>query len=150
MNSISIETMFGYSRVISCSDEKYIIFKKRFEYFGLPIPRRFNGIQLEKTVHSTYYKTLDFTVPHSMIVGITVSHIANVIVAKELNLPFIAIFEDDAFPCIGVIDKLKYYISDIPDDCGVLQLGYNKDFKNATDLNLVNNKYYSTKKCHGG
>ena len=46
--------------------------------------------------------------------------------AKAMNLPFISIFEDDAYPCDKVEEKLKDALEHIPNDADCVVLGYNK------------------------
>lgn len=49
--------------------------------------------------------------------------------AKELNWPYVGVFEDDAYPVTNVLQELEYYLSDIPDDCACLLLGDTKTMK---------------------
>ena len=48
--------------------------------------------------------------------------------AKDRDLPFITIFEDDAYPRSNVMDDLEVVLSSIPSDCKVLLLGYIYNF----------------------
>ena len=52
-------------------------------------------------------------------------HIAMMKMAKAMNFPFIAIFEDDAYPCADIEYKLAITLKNIPDDAEVVILGYN-------------------------
>ena len=36
--------------------------------------------------------------------------------AKCLGLPYALVFEDDAYPCSGIAEKLQARLDDIPDD----------------------------------
>ena len=46
--------------------------------------------------------------------------------AKELGMSYVIVFEDDAYPCIGIKDKLKKYLSIVPDDANMVILGWSK------------------------
>ena len=81
----------------------------------LPIPHRFYGFK-NPDIKSGPYKCM-------------MSHAALIKLAKSLNLPFICIFEDDAYPCNNIYDKLKLFLSDIPNDARLLILGWSKLFK---------------------
>lgn len=43
--------------------------------------------------------------------------------AKCLNMPYICIFEEDAWPCINIQYELPYYLSEIPDNTDMIKLG---------------------------
>ncbi len=52
------------------------------------------------------------------------SHLAVVKMAKKLDLPFVAVFEDDAYPCIDICNKLERYLRAVPYDAHLVLLGY--------------------------
>lgn len=63
--------------------------------------------------------------------------------AKSMKLPYILVFEDDAYPCNGIVEKLKEYIKDIPDDCMLLQLGWSKNLNDRKSIfNKISNPCY--------
>ena len=61
--------------------------------------------------------------PDSAIKG-SLSHASLVRLAQSLNLPFICIFEDDAYPSKNIINDLTSVLTDLPDDIDVLRLGW--------------------------
>ena len=52
-------------------------------------------------------------------------HMSLILMARCLDLPYIFIFEDDAYPRKDVKEKLEFYIENRPKDCGILVLGRN-------------------------
>lgn len=51
-------------------------------------------------------------------------HASIIKMAKALDLPFVCVFEDDAYPVSGISSKLETYLGDIPADTDVLMLGW--------------------------
>jgi hypothetical protein len=43
--------------------------------------------------------------------------------AKTLHMPYVCIFEDDAYPCINALNRMQS-INDIPKECKLLLLGW--------------------------
>jgi len=56
------------------------------------------------------------------------SHAAVIKTAKALDLPFVCIFEDDAFPAIDVVSKLKTNLMNIPSYTKILLIGWLDEF----------------------
>lgn len=54
----------------------------------------------------------------------TLSHLAVIKMAKALDLPFVAIFEDDAYPCIRGSEEISLCLDSLPDDAGMVYLGW--------------------------
>ena len=96
--------------MITIDRDRLSLFKKVFKAHGLnqPYPRKFTGVKL-------FYNTPQYNCARS--------HKAVIEHAKNLNLPYVCIFEDDAYPINGVKEKLRICLSQIPDDCAVLMLG---------------------------
>ena len=44
--------------------------------------------------------------------------------AKSNNLPYILVFEDDAYPCIDCQNKFEQYLKCIPKDASMVILGW--------------------------
>jgi GR25 family glycosyltransferase involved in LPS biosynthesis len=73
-------------------------------------------------------------IPKYGALGCGVSHAALVKYANLLNLDFIAIFEDDAYPCDEILEKLTEYLTGIPDDCDILKIGWSGVYKNENSF----------------
>lgn len=54
----------------------------------------------------------------------SIGHTSIIKMAKCLKLPFVCIFEDDAFPTKDIYQKLKHYLSCIPNDTDILVMGW--------------------------
>lgn len=54
------------------------------------------------------------------------SHLSIVKYAKRHNLPFVVIFEDDAYPKLNCRKELEKYLSYIPSDANLLLLGWSR------------------------
>lgn len=86
---------------------------KTFERYHLtPIPREFQG-----------FKNCDLTGQYKC----SLSHAAIIKFAKANNLPFVAIFEEDAHPRMDASEYLAEVLRHIPDDILCLVLGWNKN-----------------------
>lgn len=116
-----IDDVFKNSFVISIDKNKYNRFLKIFKtQFGtLLLPKLFVGSQNKK-----------LTGPQNC----TLSHLNIVKNAKCMNLPYVMIFEDDAYPCIDVYNKFSMYLKYLPLNIKLLILGWSnhsqlKEFK---------------------
>lgn len=79
------------------------------------------------------------------------SHASIIKLAKELDWPFVCIFEDDAYPCYDIKTKLEFYLKNVPDDCECLLLGnndgnikcgpYNNDFIKIQSMRFGTHAY---------
>lgn len=85
------------------------IFKNIFS--GYPLPKIFDG-----------YSNKDLGGKYCCELG----HCSIVRMAKALSLPFVTIFEDDAYPMTNAADEIKKVITSVPDNASMLMLGYNK------------------------
>jgi len=54
------------------------------------------------------------------------SHISVVKLAKMRNLPYVFIFEDDAYPCNNIMQNLSSTLNNIPDDAQCIMLGWSR------------------------
>ena len=70
----------------------------------------------------------------------TQSHISVILKAKQLNLPFVVVFEDDAYPCINCASKLENVFCQMPDDAQMLLLGWSSNVKNTQSFSSSFNK----------
>jgi hypothetical protein len=119
---LSIEDIFKYSYCLTIDNDRYQYLCDVFKYFKLPIPKKHRGVNRERTGAE----------------GCLLGHLSLVMMARTLDLPYITIFEDDAYPCIDIINKLNFYLEDIPDDCGILCYGHSRTGKNI----ITNGHYY--------
>ena len=58
------------------------------------------------------------------VLNCAISHLEIVKLAKFNYLPFVVIFEDDAYPLIKLNTELKKYLSVIPADAGIVLFGW--------------------------
>lgn len=97
------------SFVISMDYNKLCQFYKWFTMNSIyPLPQHFNAFKHPK-----------LSGPENC----SLSHAAIVTMAKTMHLPYVCIFEDDAYPCIDSA-KILNELTNIPDDCGLLVLGW--------------------------
>ena len=59
------------------------------------------------------------------------SHVNAVQHAKQIDLPFVVVFEDDAYPCIDCAAKLQKCFVNMPDNAQLILLGWSS-FPNGT------------------
>lgn len=64
------------------------------------------------------------TEAYDCINAITKSHYNAISLAQELDLSYILVFEDDAYPCTNAIKHLNNALNDIPANINMLSLGY--------------------------
>lgn len=107
---ISVEQLLANAYVISIDQKRYRDFKQIFDHAKLlPYPALHHG------------STIDGL---SGVQNCTCSHIQAVEKAKKNKLPWICIFEDDAFPCADIATKLSKYLNSIPYDANLVLLGW--------------------------
>lgn len=83
---------------------------KRFDGYSNDISKMFGG---DKTRIKAYNCSL--------------GHVSIVRMAKCFGFPFVAIFDDSAYPSFNVLEKLEKTLTEVPDDASVLVLGWYKD-----------------------
>ena len=108
---LTVKDILEHSFVITIDKERYSLFKRIFKWHGLdkPYPRKFDGVTL-------WYNSPQY--------NCYLSHKAAIEKAKKLKWPYVCIFEDDAYPCVGVKEELERHLSNVPDDCAALALGW--------------------------
>ena len=108
---ISLEELFNNSFVISINEKQLAVFVDVFStaFPGYVLPKPFRGIK-NSGLSGAYNCCL--------------SHGAVVRTAKALDLPFVAIFEDDAYPCMEADGKLANLLHNIPCEANILMLGW--------------------------
>lgn len=107
---IDFDQLLENSYIINCvSDPQRLQLEKiLFDYHGLKFPKVFAartdcGVCCAP-VNNSYYYLLKMAI--------------------EKDLPYILIFEDDAYPCNNVVEYLKDYIKYIPIGAEMIQLGF--------------------------
>lgn len=91
-------------------------FKKVFSYHQLKLPKVFDACT--DNCNGKFVNASDYS--HYMVVK----------QAMDNNLPYVLVFEDDAYPCNNIKEYLANAINDIPYDTEYLQLGWNKIYFN--------------------
>lgn len=123
--NITVDELLRHSFVITVDEERYDLFKKIFSWHGLtPLPERFQGV-VSRCWGPAW--------------SCHASHKAAIEKAKELDWPFVCIFEDDAYPKMGIREKLEDVVKDIPYECSVLYFGWTK----LLSKNEYDEKFYN-------
>lgn len=105
----SIGDFFGNSFCISVCKGGYGIFERRFmRTFGI-VPKMFRG-----------YKINHF----GPITNIALSHSGVVRMAKAMDMPYVGVFEEDAYPSIDASSRLLPLLRKIPSDTRLFYLGW--------------------------
>ena len=113
---IELEELLAHSFVLTIDDKRFQTFKKVFEHHNLnPLPKKWTG-------HSEWW--------NSPIYNCYLSHKDIVEHARKSNWDFVCVFEDDAWPINGVVDKLKSLLTNVPNNCQSLLLGHICNWKN--------------------
>lgn len=114
IKEISVNQLMENSFVISFNEKRINIMSQIFKQSCLKMPKIFPAF------HNT-----DLSGPYNCIL----SHVALIRMAKALDLPFITIFEDDAYPCKQVYLKLKNLLANIPKEASLILLGWSNEAK---------------------
>lgn len=113
--TIDPKELFGSSFFITIDGGRADLFRKAFSRAfsseGWPMPTESRGYY-DPSKKSTFCCEM--------------SHMLLVKAAKAEGLPFVAIFEDDAYPRTDAADMLRELLSDVPDDAHALVMGWNK------------------------
>jgi len=124
MKNISLQDFFKNSFYISVDMERMRAFRNIFSkmfFFdeNIKFPNMFWGY-VNSDLKPTYRCEL--------------SHASLIKLAKSMELPFVVIFEDDAYPCAFSENKIEELLNNTPDNAKMLILGYNK-FKDSEKVN---------------
>jgi hypothetical protein len=105
----SLRDFFRNSFCISVDQGRYGIFERRFmRTFGI-VPKMFRG-----------YNTNHF----GPIKKIALSHSGVVRMAKTMDMPYVCVFEDDAYPSMDAASRLLPLLGKIPSDTRLFYLGW--------------------------
>lgn len=111
---ISVDELLKYSLVISIDKDRYISMHKLFKTYGFKI---FPDILFGSTFKN---RSGQFNCKHS--------HMRAVQYAKSHKWPYILIFEDDAYPCDNILQKLNTYLYALPKDASLIVLGWSHSY----------------------
>lgn len=93
--------------VITGDEDRYNLFVKIFNKYNLPIPKRFNACR-------SYIDR--------GITGCTHSHYSIYKIAETYDLPYVIVFEDDAFPRENIVEYFKNAVDNAPEDWKFLKI----------------------------
>jgi hypothetical protein len=109
MKDITAKDLLKHSFVITIDDDRLKWFKKVFKFHDIePMPKKFKGTSL-------WYNSSQY--------NCYLSHKNAILKAKKLKWPYVCIFEDDAYPCNGVMKEIDKYLKKLPSKCKVFVLG---------------------------
>jgi len=102
---------------LTIDDRRYNYLCETFKKYNLNAPKKYNGFShfADKEAACLY------------------GHMAIVMMARCLKFPYVCIFEDDAYPRKDIAQRLEYYISNKPWNCGIMVLGRNGQHGPVTD-----------------
>ena len=112
--NITVDNLMEHAFVISIDEDRLVQFYSLFAAHGFnKLPKYLHGFcNNGKTGVENCY----------------LSHRSAIQRAKDMNWPFVCVFEDDAYPRLGVLKHLKTQLNNIPSMTGVLILGTSKLF----------------------
>ena len=157
--NLSIDKILQNSFVITINEDRFNAFSTEFKKHGFTtLPQKFIGFEVSdryllntfrpiaNLVNSPLRGELEHNLSKMHSICNSASHFAIVQHALLQGLPFVAIFEDDAVPVPGCIEKLYEFCSNIPDDTDILRLGYLKSIrqmncKGHARSNVVSNHF---------
>lgn len=116
--NLDMNTLFDNSYCLTINHDRYLRLCNVFTYHNLKTPREYIGYtcsNISKTrVKSCYFQNLQ---------NACFGHISIINMCRYTGKKMCCIFEDDAYPVKDIVNKLSYYLKDIPDDCNVLKFG---------------------------
>lgn len=118
--------------VISMNDKRLEMFKKIFKHYNIPEPILFNAATSRDGTK-----------------GCLLSHWAIYKLAETLQLPYVIVFEDDAFPRKNIIEYFNNAIECVPDDWNFLKIEDLFYYK-YVDIKNVNDYWMTARSMSGG
>jgi len=106
---------------MSINPKRFNYMCENFKSVGLIPPKLFQGVRWNRGSNT----------------GCVLAHITILNMCRMKNVPYVVIFEDDAYPRPDVKDKWNEILSNMPENCGLLKLG-NSSYRG---------KYESVNKC---
>lgn len=119
---MTVEELFAHSLVMSVDRRRLETMRLAFEREGLPMPRVIEGFQFRHIEDNKWWHA-----PGGRYTAVNcyASHIMFVKMAQFLGWPFVAIFEDDAWPRTGCREDLAKELAAAPDG-GAFLLGWDR------------------------
>ena len=138
--NISLDNLLNNSYVVSINNKTMARFNSVFLHAGFKtLPKMMPGfIFTQKQIEDDSFLKATSQVAGKLkygALGCGVSHACLVRHAYLSNLDFICIFEDDAYPCDKILEKLPKFLTNIPDECDILKLGWSKVYRGRIDTN---------------
>lgn len=106
---------------MSINEKRFEYLCHNFEYVGLKAPILYKCVRWKNGSNT----------------GCLLGHIGIIMMAKTLNLPWVTVYEDDAYPRLDVLwmfKKIRHYI---PSDCGLLKIGSSSIRRGHTAINKL-------------
>lgn len=121
---IFIDQLLSNSFVLSIDNARIELLKKIFDYHKLRSPRVFNGYANSdlKPLFSGNINDKQQLLANAY--NCSLGHTAIIKMAKCLDLPYVLVFEDDAYPCKDICQQLEINLKNLPDDIECLILGW--------------------------
>lgn len=105
--------------VITCNEKRYEMFVKIFNYYNIPLPIKFWGCQAKFNYKVSSIRRLKVERGHC---GCLFSHYSLYKIAQALDLPYLIVFEDDAFPRKNILEYFDKSIKNLPENWNFLKL----------------------------
>ena len=134
----SVKDILDNSFAVSVNPYRARCIREVFSYYGLPKPMIYNGFR-NCDLKQLFNGDEKHRQRYANAYNCSLSHTGVIKMAKCLDLPYVAIFEDDAYPCRDIYKKLEEYSSNIPDDAGLVVLGWSR----LVGKRISNNDVYS-------
>lgn len=133
--SLSLDDVMNNAYAISIDDSRYSLMCRTFKYAGFKtLPKKFDGVK-NKSLKPWQCCSL--------------AHINLVNYAKDKKLPYVMVFEDDAYPCINCAEKLEKYLSIVPANAKTILYGWsNMPVKLTSLYNDITHKHVLTNGSH--
>lgn len=119
---ISVEDLFDCALVINRDQERgrLRLMGRAFSREGLPMPRRVGAVDLRRLQNNKWWRCFR---NRYYAANCAASHVMCIRMAEALGWPFVAIFEDDAWPQRGCRAALERTLAEVPADRGVVRMG---------------------------
>lgn len=95
---MTLDELFRHSLVINLdtAEDRLALMRRAFSFAGLPMPRRIGACHLRKLEYNPWWRRPPGGRYH--VANCSASHLQCIHMAQALGWPFVAVFEDDAWP----------------------------------------------------
>lgn len=137
--NITLDNLMKNSYVISINDITLARFNYVFSCAGFKIlPKLMHGFKFNQKQFEDdlCMKSIFHNAKNAKfgVIGCGISHACLVKHAYLNDIDYICIFEDDAYPCNKIIEKMPIFLTNIPGDCDILKLGWSRVYKGKIDI----------------